>query len=319
MISLLQILREISDSPKAIILAGSAGSGKTHIIKKVLGKLNSKTNIFILNNSSVKFVYLNPDDIIEKEKTSLGSAMPTFREKFEKTKQSKQNIIWDTTGANTQNTLSSLSNYDKFMVMVYTHPIVSILQNIKRDRKLPLEAVVLTWNQVYNNINEYKKQLKNNFILIQNIIPGYEQQIKAFNKALEEGPKSLKQYLINLVQQNPEEFKSSFKQTYNFEDLKIEKEFNEILSKTSYNKEEDNIYLDNLKKEFDKEYKNTNSYPDINFLEKKLNSFRNNENKRQIKYDEDLEDIVKKLTSSEFKKLISQKESLDKLTQWVNS
>jgi tRNA A37 threonylcarbamoyladenosine biosynthesis protein TsaE len=64
MISLLQLLKEATGTPKAIILGGGAGSGKTYLVKNVLGDL--KDGNFIPKGSSENFTYLNPDDIIEK-------------------------------------------------------------------------------------------------------------------------------------------------------------------------------------------------------------------------------------------------------------
>jgi len=303
MVSLLSLLEEIYSSPKAILLAGSAASGKSYIINNILGDV--KGDVFTLKGTDTKFKYLNPDTFIEKDGLSLGKAMVKFNEKFSKTKNEKENILWDTTGANIKNTLNQTQGYDQFMIMVYTHPVISILQNTKRDRTLPLEAVLNTWNQVYSNIGEYKSKLKDNFILFPNQIPGYEKEIKQFNKAVKKGEKELKQYLDNLINQNPEKFQSSFSKPFEFNDEEIEKAFEAELSKTSFNNKKDKDILKNIKRGFQKEYLKNNSNPGSEVLEKKLNSARKTLQKNQSNYENNIRGIINKLTSPEFKEVIN--------------
>jgi len=303
MISLIKLLREITGSPKAIILGGGAGSGKTYLVSNILGDL--KNGNFTPKGSSENFTYINPDDIIEKTGASLGDAMSQFRDIFDNAVENKQNILWDTTAANIKNTLGKLPGYDKMLIMVYTHPIVSILQNAKRSRTLPLDAVIKTWNAVYGNIKSYQDELGNNFILIQNIIPGYEKEIKEFNEAVKKGPNELRDYLTNLLSSDPEKFKSSFSKPFEFSSKEIEQDFEEALEQSSYNEKEDEDILKQVKKEFEKEYQKKNENPGVEVLEKKLKSARNTKERESKNYKEDIQGIVDKLTSSEFEKLIT--------------
>lgn len=87
MISLLQLLKEATGTPKAIILGGGAGSGKTYLVKNVLGDL--KDGNFIPKGSSENFTYLNPDDIVEKTGASLGAAMGQFKDIFDNAVENK--------------------------------------------------------------------------------------------------------------------------------------------------------------------------------------------------------------------------------------
>ena len=301
MISLMEILKEENNKPKAIILAGGAGSGKSYIINNTLGEL--KNNIFIPRNSSQKFLYLNPDDIVEKRGISIGEAMKEFNEIFSKTIEKNQNIIWDTTGSNIKNTIEKLPNYNKFMVMVYTHPIISILQNKKRDRRIPINAVISTWNNVYSNIKEYKNILGNNFTLLQNIIPGYEKEIQEFNQAAKNGKESLKQYLKDLIEQDPEGFRSTFSKPFEFENKNIENAFEKTLTQTSYSLKDKSL-LKSIKKEYEAEYKKKGEFPNRDFLEKKLLSARKTQERNDSNYNEDIESIINKLFSPQFNDLI---------------
>jgi len=319
MISLYQILNEILNQPKALILAGGAGSGKTHFIKNKIGSLNSHTNIFTLKNSKFKFKYLNPDDFVEKENLPLGKAMEKFRNKFSLHTKQKANILWDTTGANIKNTLSKIQEYDIFMIMVYTHPLISILQNFKRDRKLPLEAVIKVWNQVYNNIKPYQELLKNKFIIINNEIPGYEDEVKIFDKNLKRGKKYLKLYLEELINQNPQKFQTSFFREFNFSNLSLEEDFFELLLKSSYDKDLDERLLNNLKKEFQKKYEETGKTPNKKFIELTLTKLRNDKDKKNEEFNNNLDNIVEFFNSSKYREIpfIEESEIQNRLNQWV--
>lgn len=303
MISLLEVLYEAAVGPKGIILAGGAGVGKSYTTKTLLGDLDEKTGVFTPKGSTLKFKYMNPDDLVEKEGLSLGAAMGKFKDIFQDAQDKKENIIWDTTAANVKNTLAQMPEYDKFMVMIYAHPIVSILQNTKRDRKLPLEAVVKTWDNVYGNVEEYKNKFGDKFALIKKEIPGYEEDIKKFDQAVAGGKDKLKQYLSDLVSQDKDKFKSSFSKEFNFSKPEIEDSFEAALSQTSYNEKEDINILKNVKKEFEKEYLKKDEDPGKDKLEKKLQSARKTKERNEQKYNEDLDGIVNKLTSPKFKEI----------------
>jgi hypothetical protein len=303
MISLLKLILEDNGNPKGIILAGGAGVGKSYVVRNLLGDLNEKTGIFTPKGSNLKFKYMNPDEAIEKEGLSLAAAQQKFKETFQNVQNKKENIIWDTTAANIKTTTSQMQGYDKFMVMVYTHPIISIFQNAKRDRTLPLDAVIKTWDGVYSNIEEYKKLFGDNFVLIKNIIPGYEKQVQGFDKAVAGGKDSLKQYLENLIANNQEQFKSSFSKGFEFENKEIEQAFNDALPETSYDEKKDSGILKDVKKEFQKDYLKNNENPGPELLEKRVQAKRKNKEKREQNYNEDLEGIVNKLTSPQFKEI----------------
>ena len=302
MISLIKLYEEIKSLPKAIIMGGASGAGKSFVAKNYLGKI--KNNKFIPKNTTQEFIYLNPDKYVEDDNMSLGQAMGEFRKEFDEVRENKENIFWDTTGANIKNTLSKLQGYNKFMIMVYTHPMVSILQNAKRDRTLPLHAVVKTWNQVYSNIKEYKDKLKDNFALVQNIPPQFEDEIAKFDAALEGGQDQLKQYLEDLVKGDKDKFKTSFAKDFSFENDETKTSFESILPQTNYQENRDVQHLKNLKKEFQKEFQKEGESPEIEFINKKLKSLQNAQNKKDLRYNEDIEGIVTKLSNPKFKEVI---------------
>jgi len=298
-----RLLKEVEGKPKGIILAGGAGVGKSYVIKNLLGDLDDKTGIFTPKGSDLKFKYMNPDDLVEKKGLSLGAAMGEFRGIFQDAQNKSENIIWDTTAANVKNTSSQMPGYDKFMAMVYTHPIISILQNTKRERTLPLNAVIKTWEGVYSNIEDYRKIFGENFVFIKNTIPGYDKQIQEFDKAVAGGKESLKQYLEKLSSDNVDQFKSSFSKDFTFKDEEIEIAFNEALPQTSFDEKKDMDLLKTIQKSFEKEYEKSSSNPGYERLEKNLKSAQNTQLRNDAGYNEDLEGIVDKLTSSKFKEI----------------
>jgi len=94
------------------------------------------------------------------------------------------------------------------MVMVYTNPIVSFLRNFKRERKVPTVGVLSSWNNVYKNIETYKKMFGNNFHLISTgTTPEEEKMVAEFNKAFKAG--KLKEFFEGLLSSG--QFKSTFK------------------------------------------------------------------------------------------------------------
>ena len=315
MISLVELLKEIQKSPKAIVMGGAAGSGKSFVIKKYLGDI--KGDIFTVKGSDVPFKYLNLDTYIENEGLSLAKATQNIKQDLSQAKEESKNILWDATGANVKNTLSTVSGYKTFMVMVYTHPIVSLLQNFKRDRSLPMGAVFKTWESVYSNIEEYKNALGENFQIIENIPPQFNKDIQEFNKYLNQGYKGVKKYLDNLISQDPNKFKSSFSKEFSFKDKEVETFFNNHIKDLDINP---NI-LNNLQKDFEATYEKKGEDPGKERILNRIEAFTKSLDKKQQQNIKNIENIVKKLLSSQFKEILNPKspeEVLSKLKKFIN-
>jgi hypothetical protein len=58
--------------------------------------------------------------------------------------------------------------YKTFMLMIYVSPLTSLQRNAERDRSLMPSIVLRTWRDVNKNIDLYKKEFEDNFILINN-------------------------------------------------------------------------------------------------------------------------------------------------------
>ena len=107
---LAQILLEQEGRPKALIMAGGAGAGKSYILSKV---------------NTRDITQYNPDKYVEDPNSpmynNLGAASPMVRKDVLAAVDAKESFIWDTTGRDIE-TIRQIQEegYDVFVVMVYT-------------------------------------------------------------------------------------------------------------------------------------------------------------------------------------------------------
>lgn len=203
MIKLADILREAKATKRAIIMAGSAGAGKSTFVKQIRSELKS-----------AGWEELNADKYVEDEDSPMFKNLSKASQQIEKVDlpnaiESGKGFIYDTTGANVERVKGIVgSGYDLMMVMIYTHPIVSFLRNFSRERKVPTVGVLTSWNNVYKNIEEYKSIFGNNFVLTQTDLSSEEDKaVKEFEKAYKSG--KLKEFFSELLSSG--KFSSTFK------------------------------------------------------------------------------------------------------------
>jgi adenylate kinase family enzyme len=188
MISLIQLLREAIQQPKAIILSGAPGAGKGYILKGLdLGSLKvlNVDNIFIdmLKKANVT---LNLKKATPEERSQQAQAMAAANKEFKgdvaATIEGKESFILDGTGASynqavkLKNELEE-SGYKVFMLYVYTDLERSLTQNQDRfeksggeDRSLAPAIVMRTWKSVTNNYFPYKELFGDNFVSVANTL-----------------------------------------------------------------------------------------------------------------------------------------------------
>lgn len=182
MISLVQLLREVQGTPKAIFMAGPAGAGKTF----TLNKLGIKGFIMINVDEDYEellkkelgkedFVSMSPGELSTAAKL-MGKARATTREKETQAVGALQNIIIDGTGAASKPLLKKKQEledkgYETFMIMIYVSPMTSLKRNAERGRSLPTTAVLKSWQGLVANIDLYKQEFGNNIVLINNDPP----------------------------------------------------------------------------------------------------------------------------------------------------
>jgi predicted kinase len=179
MIKLLDLLKEVASKPKAIFLAGPAGSGKTftsaQIIPKNLTVINVDDTYEELLKAAglgMKIADFNQDQLSQAGKL-MGQAQKATKEKFAQLSAEKKDIIIDGTGAASKPLLKKKAEleelgYDTMMVMIWVSPYTSLERNASRDRALSPSIIVKTWVGVNGNIDTYKQAFGDKFVLINN-------------------------------------------------------------------------------------------------------------------------------------------------------
>ena len=179
MISLIQLLKEVQDSPKAIFLAGPAGSGKSYISTKLIPNtftiINSDDTyeeLLKANGIGLKQKDFTPDQLSQASKLQA-QARKTTQDKLAQSIESKNNIVIDGTGGalapltKKKQQLEDLG-YETLMLMIYVSPLTSLERNQERERSLMPGIVLRTWRDVNKNIEMYRQAFGNNFILLNN-------------------------------------------------------------------------------------------------------------------------------------------------------
>jgi cytidylate kinase len=177
MIGLVSLLKEIQGKPKAIFMAGPAGSGKSFIASKLIpsnfNSINSDDTYEELLKATglgLKQKDFTPDQLSQAAKLQSVARKETDK-KYQELTKNLQNVIIDGTGAATKPLLKKKEElealgYDTFMVMTFVPVLVSLERNMQRDRSLMPSIVLRTWRDVNKNIDTYKKTFGDNISIV---------------------------------------------------------------------------------------------------------------------------------------------------------
>ena len=183
MIKLLDLLKEIQSKPKAIFLAGPAGSGKTFTSAQLIPKNLTVINVDDTYEELLKAAGLGlkvadfTQDQLSQAAKLMGQAQKATKEKYAQLSGAKQNIVIDGTGAASKPLLKKKQElealgYDTMMVMIWVSPYTSLQRNADRikagGRSLPPSIVLKTWAGVNSNIDTYEQAFGDKFVLINN-------------------------------------------------------------------------------------------------------------------------------------------------------
>jgi len=292
MIKLTDLLLESKGRPKVVIMAGGAGAGKT----------------YLLNQLDLKSLpQVNPDKYVEDPDhpsyNNLSQGARLADQEAENLSTDKKSFVWDTTASNPAK-VKDLANkgYDIYMVMVYTHPMISYISNFKRKRNIPSAAVFSTWRNVYQLINDYSKITKGNLSLFVSDRGGqYDKEVEAFNTAAKNGPAGIKDYLQNYNEKNGIGG-STFRKPI---DLSTQEEEEFLKASNGIDYDKDNYGEDRaIKKAFLDAYNKNGVGPGADKLKDAVKKYRDRKRKADEKEEQILTNIADMLFSPKFQKLL---------------
>jgi len=288
MIKLADLILEASTRPKVIVMAGGAGAGKTYLLNQ-------------LNLSSLPQV--NPDKYVEDPQhpayNNLSQGARLADKEAEELSNSKTSFVWDTTASNPKKVQELINKgYDVFMVMVYTHPMISYISNFSRERNIPGAAVFSTWRNVYQLIADYDKITNGNLAIFVSDRGGkFNKEIEAFNTAAKNGPSGIKDYNeANNIGG------STFRKPIELS-AEEEEEFKKHIGSLDYDKEgygEDRA----LKKAFKDAYDKNGVGPGLDKMKDVLKKYRDRKAKQDERETEVLDNIADMLFNEKFQKLL---------------
>jgi len=183
MISLVQLLKEAQGAPKAIILAGAPGAGKSSVVGEIISDLGLKVmNIddFFIRNLRDAGISLDLKKADAEGRSGAAKAMQAAQKDYQAALAQEigegENIVIDGTAASYKKT-ESLKNtletagYDVMMVFVYSSLEKSLKKNEDRfersageDRSLMPSIVLQTWANVTKNFIPYLNLFGQNFV-----------------------------------------------------------------------------------------------------------------------------------------------------------
>lgn len=292
MIKLTDLILESTSGPKVVVMAGGAGAGKTYLLNQ-------------LNLSSLPQV--NPDKYVEDPDhpayNNLGAGARLADKEAAELSDEKTSFVWDTTASNPKKIQDLINKgYDVFMVMVYTHPMISYISNFSRERNIPGAAVFSTWRNVYQLIADYDKITNSNLAIFVSDRGGkYNKEIEAFNTAAKNGPSGIKDYLERYNEAN-NIGGSTFRKPIQLS-AQEEEEFKKHIGSLDYDKEgygEDRA----LKKAFKDAYDKNGVGPGLDKMKDILKKYRDRKAKQDQRETEVLDNIADMLFNEKFQKLL---------------
>jgi len=177
MIGLISLLKEIQGKPKAIFMAGPAGSGKSFISQKLVPSDFTTINVDdtyeeLLKSSGIgmKLANMSPDEL-KKAGELMGQARKATDDKLQDASKNAKNLLIDSVGGSSKMLLKKKAEleslgYDTAMVMTYVSPITSLERNKQRDRSLLPSVVIRSWRDVNTNIDAYRQAFGDDFTLV---------------------------------------------------------------------------------------------------------------------------------------------------------
>jgi predicted kinase len=172
-------IKETSNTPQAIFLAGPAGAGKSFIAKslplskfRVLNIDDTYEELLKASGLGMNQKDFNPDELSQAAKL-MGQAQKATKEKYADALKNLNDIIIDGTGAASKPLLKKKTElealgYETMMVMIWVSPITSLERNANRERSLMPGIVLRTWRDINYNDEIYAKAFGDDLVIINN-------------------------------------------------------------------------------------------------------------------------------------------------------
>lgn len=184
MIKLVDLLLENEQKPKAVFLAGPAGSGKSTFVKQYLSNKGLKSiNIDDTYEELLRASGLDKPqaeygaDELSSASKLMGQARKKTTSKLQQSMDDGENLIIDGTGAASnpiakkKKQLEDLG-YETFMAFIYVSPLTSLQRNKERGerggRALRPSIILRTWDNTTKNIKTYDQMFGSNFVVLDN-------------------------------------------------------------------------------------------------------------------------------------------------------
>ena len=169
---------------KAFFLAGGPGSGKSYVVRKTTGG----TGLRVVNSDDAFEHLLKKANLSLKMPEEEEGAREVQRKRAKKLTKRRMGdvstggggylegrigLILDGTGKDygkiaKQATELKQLGYDVHMIFVNTSLDTALERNAKRDRSVPEDIVVQSWNSVQRNIGKFSQLFRTNFVVVDN-------------------------------------------------------------------------------------------------------------------------------------------------------
>ena len=166
---------------KAFFLAGGPGSGKSYVVRATTGG----TGLRIVNSDDIFEKYLKDAGFDMDMSTAKAEREKEERDRMRKrakqiTKKRQANylegrigLIIDGTGKDYEKITKQATElkqlgYDVHMIFVNTSLDTALKRNAKRERSVPEDVAVKSWNAVQRNIGKFSQYFRANFVVVDN-------------------------------------------------------------------------------------------------------------------------------------------------------
>ena len=176
---------------KAFFLAGGPGSGKSYVVRYTTGG----TGLRVVNSDDVVEKYLKDAGLSLKMPPEEWDENQKQRKRAKKVTAARQanyiagriGMVIDGTGREYDKIREQKANlealgYDTHMIFVNTSLDVALERNAKRERTVPEDVAITSYNAVQSNIGKFSQLFKGTFVIVDNNKPDQDIEKATFKE-----------------------------------------------------------------------------------------------------------------------------------------